>query len=363
MNFILRPFHLVVLAVASALNHEQEKIIEYLKAENGVLREQLRSRGGRIRFTDKQRCRLAAAAKALGRRVLRMLGTIVTPDSLLRWNRQLIAHKYDTSSKRDKAGRPRIMKQIEDLVVRISKQNLRWGYTRIRGALWNLGHDVARTTIANILGRHGIEPAPERRRKTTWRQFLQAHWDVMAAADFFTTEVWSPVGLVRYHVFFVIKLATRQVEVAGVVRDPHGAWMEQIARNLTDAFDGFLSRHRYLICDRDPLFTKAFRGILAAAGVQALRLPPRSPNLNAFAERFVLSMKSECLNHLILFSKRQLTRAVTQYVAHYHEERNHQGLDNALLVDDRPQDSGQQGKVVCNERLGGLLRFYHRRAA
>jgi putative transposase len=298
MNFILRPFHLVVLAVASALNHEQAKIIEYLRTENGVLREQLSSKGGRIRFTDKQRCRLAAAAKALGRRVLRKLGTIVTPDTLLRWHRKLVARKYDTSAKQIRAGRPRIMQQIEDLVIQNSMQNLRWGYTRIRGAVWNLGHDVARTTIANILARHGIEPAPERKRKSTWRQFLRAHWDVMAAADFFTTEVWSPVGLVRYRVFFVIKLATRRVEIAGIVRDPHGAWMEQIGRNLTDAFDGFLSRHRYLICDRDPLFTKSFRDILSAAGIG----------------------------------------------------------DAALRRD-------QQGEVVCRQRLGGLLNYYHRRAA
>jgi len=344
------------------INHEQAKVVEYLKVENGVLREQLKSRGGRLRFTDRQRCRLAAAAKALGRSILRKLATIVTPDTLLRWHRQLIARKYDGSSKHLCVCRPRIMKQIEELVVLIARNCPRWGYTRIRGSLWNLGHDVARTTIANILARHGIEPAPERKRKTTWRQFLRAHWDCLAAADFFTTEIWSPFGLVRYQVFFVIKLATRQVEVAGIKHDPYGAWMEQIARNLTDAFDGFLKHQRYLICDRDPLFTKAFRDILATTGVKTLRLPPRSPNLNSYAERFVLSIKSECLDQMIFFSERQLRHAISQYVAHYHTERNHQGLGNVLLEGSEP-DSNQNGEIVCRERLGGLLRYYHRKAA
>ena len=363
MNFILRPFHLAVLALANMLHQEQAKIIEYMKVENSVLREQLKRHGGRIRFTDRQRCQLGAASKTLGRAVLRKLEPIVTPDTLLRWHRQLVARKYDASARRGKVGRPRIMQQIEVLVVRMARDNTGWGYTRIRGALWNLGHDVARTTIANILARHGIEPAPERRRKTTWRQFLRAHWDVLTAADFFTAEVWSPFGLVRYHVFFVIELATRKVQVVGIVHEPHGAWMEQIARNLTDAFDGFLRHHRFLICDRDPLYTIAFRDILAAAGLKTLRLPPRSPNLNPFAERFVLSIKSECLDRLILFSEKQLRNAVSQYVAHYHTERNHQGLGNALLSGDGPQEDCQEGEIVCRERLGGLLRYYHQKAA
>ena len=362
MHFILRPFHLVVLALANMINHEQAKVIEYLKVENGVLREQLHKRGVRARFTDRQRRRLAAAAKVLGRCVLRKLETIVTPDTLLRWHRQLVAKKYDTSAMRGKVGRPRIMKQIEELVVRIAESSPRWGYTRIRGSLWNLGHDVARTTIANILSRHGIEPSTERRKKTTWRQFLRAHWDCLAAADFFTTEIWSPVGLVRYHVFFVIKIATRQVEVAGIKHEPHGVWMEQIARNLTDAFDGFLRHHRYLICDRDPLFTKAFRDIFAATGVKTVRLPPRSPNLNPHAERFVLSIKSECLDRMIFFSENQLRHAVSEFVTHYHNERNHQGLGNVLLNADTPSIN-QDGEIVCSERLGGLLRYYYRKVA
>jgi putative transposase len=355
---MIDAWFIVVVALAARLNREQDKALEYLLAENRVLKEQLKARGGRIWFTDKQRCLLAAKAKALGRKALKKLDTLVTPDTLFRWHRQLVAQKYDGSSKRG-PGRPRIMKEIEALIVRMATEN-RWGYLRIRGALANLGHIVARTTIANVLARHGIDPAPER--KSTWREFLRSHLDVLAATDFFTVEVWSAVGLVRYHVLFVMHVATRRVHIAGIVRDPNGSWMEQVARNLTDCFDGFLLGKRFLIHDRDPLFTEQFRDILGSSDVECLRLPSRSPNLNPHAERFVLSIKSECLARMIFFSEGQLRRAVNSYVAHYHEERNHQGLGNRL-IEETALAANDDGEVVCSERLGGLLKYYHRRAA
>jgi putative transposase len=355
---ILHPWHLLVVAMASIINRDQAKLVEYVLTENAVLKEHLKGQG-RVRFTDTQRRRLAAKAKALGRELLRGLDTIVTPDTLLRWHRQLIAKKYDGSGNRS-PGRPRVAQEIEDLIVRMATENVSWGYSRIRGALFNLGHEVARTTIANVLARHGIEPAPGR--KTTWRQFLQSHWDVIAATDFFTVEVWSPVGLVRYHILFVIELATRRVHIAGITAQPNSEWMQQMARNLTDAFDGFLVGKTYLIHDRDPLFTKAFLDTLGAAGVKSVRLSSRSPNLNPFAERFVLSIKSECLSRLILFSEGQLRRSVTAFARHYHEERNHQGLGNRL-INPRTTVANDDGDVRCRERLGGLLRYYHRDAA
>ena len=253
------------------MNREQQQIIEYLQTENSILKEHLRGR--RIRYTDKQRRRLAVMAKALGRKILGQLDTLVTPDTLLAWHRKLIAKKYDGSSKRG-LGRPRIMREIEALIVRMAHDNPNWGYLRIKGALKNLGHTVARTTIANILARHGIEPAPER--KTTWKQFLSAHLRVLTATDFFTVEVWSPTGLVRFYVLFVIDLATRRVHIAGISSGPNGNWMAQIARNLT-GWDDFLSNKRYLIHDRDPLFTKEFRGILKAADIESIRLPLLHP--------------------------------------------------------------------------------------
>ncbi|MEE8410318.1 MAG: hypothetical protein V3T05_11975 [Myxococcota bacterium] len=216
------------------INREQRQVIAYLTAENRGLKEQLKKHG-RLRFTDRQRRLLAVKAKELGRAALRKLDTVVCQDTLLRWYQQLVAQKYDGSGKRG-PGRARIMQAIEALIVRMARENPGWGYTRIRGALSNLGHDVGRTTIVNVLARHGIEPAPNR--KTTWRQFLQLHWDVIGAADFFTVEICSAFGLVRYHVLFVIELCTRRAHIAGIIHNPYGEWVEQVARNLTDGFDG-----------------------------------------------------------------------------------------------------------------------------
>ena len=217
MKFLIRPWHMFAMALANAISDEQSRVIAYLKVENAVLREQLHRRGGRIRFTNKQRSRLAVAAKGLGRRLLRTLDTLVTPDTLLRWHRDLIARKYDGSTNRSKGGRPRIKEEIEALILRMARENPRWGYERIRGALWNLGHAVARTTIANVLSRHGLEPSPLRKQRTTWSDFIKAHWDVLRATDFFTVEVWSLVGLVRHQVLFVIELSGRRVHIAGII--------------------------------------------------------------------------------------------------------------------------------------------------
>ena len=174
----------------------------------------------------------------------------------------------------------------------------------------------------------------------------------------------------RHHVLFFIDLSTRRVEIAGVTRQPTDDWMQQVARNLTDAVDGFLRDTRYLITDRDPLFTDAFRHLLQDSGVKSVRLPARSPDLNPFAERFVLSIKSECLNRLIPLSESHLRMAISAYVTHYHQERNHQGLGNEL-IDPQPvaaadadlAEAEELGPVKCRERQGGLLRYYYRDAA
>jgi putative transposase len=245
MSLVIDAWLVLVVAVAGWMTKTQVEVLEYVLAENRVLREQLRAKGIQLRFTDDQRRCLAVRAKSVGREILRKIETIVTPDTLLRWHRQLIAKKYDGSAKRG-PGRPPISSEVEDLIVRMAKENA-WGYTRLQGALANLGHVVDRTTIANVLARHGIEPSPARNSKTTWRQFLRSHWETLAAADFFTVEVWSAVGLVRYHVFFVIKVATRRVHIAGITAQPHGDWMAQVARNLTDGVDGFLAGASYLI--------------------------------------------------------------------------------------------------------------------
>jgi transposase InsO family protein len=168
--------------------------------------------------------------------------------------------------------------------------------------------------------------------------------------------------LVRYLVLFVIDLETRRVEIAGIAQRPDGDWMKQIARNLTDAEEGFLKGARYLIHDRDPLFTEAFREVLASTGVGTVKLPARSPDLNAYAERFVRSIKSECLAQIIPLGERHLRTAVQEYTDHYHLERNHQGLENEL-IEDRRDELNVDGRVECRERLGGILKYYDRRAA
>ena len=151
-----------------------------------------------------------------------------------------------------------------------------------------------------MLKEAGVDPAPDRQKRTTWKEFLRTHWDVLAAADFFSVEVWTALGLVRYHVFFVIRLSTREVHIAGIIPEPHGPWMKQMARNLTDGLDGFMSGCRYLIHDRASVFSEDFRMILQAVGIESVRLPARAPNLNAFAERFVRSIKESCLDEMVL---------------------------------------------------------------
>jgi transposase InsO family protein len=353
------PFRLLVISIAGWLGQQQRDVIDYLQEENRVLRQQLGSK--RLRLSDDQRRRLAAKAKRLTRRLLREVATIVTPDTLLTWHRRLIARKYDGSSHRG-PGRPHIPEKVQDLTVTMAKENRDWGYRRIQGALANLGHVVARGTIANILKAHGLEPAPERIRKTSWREFLVQHWEVLVAADFFTIEVWTRKGLTRYVVLFLIELSTRRVEIAGIAVQANGLWMAQVARNLTDDVNGFLKGKRYLIHDRDVLYTQEFLGTLGAVGVQSVKLPPRSPNLNAYAERFVRTIKESCLERMILFGERSLRKAIAEFVAHYHLERNHQGLGNSLITAGNPQ-VGIQGAVRRRQRLGGMLNYYYRQAA
>ena len=340
------------------MNRHQQQTIEYLREENRVLREQLGDR--RSRFNDDQRRRLAARAKGLGRKLLAEVATLVTPETLLAWHRKLIAQKYDGHEKRG-PGRPRIGKEIETLVVRMAEENRAWGHRRIQGAISNLGHKLARSTIADILHRHGIEPAPERSRKTTWKEFLTRHWELVVAADFFTVEVWTARGLKRFLILFFIDLSTRRVEIAGMASNANGLWMSQVGRNVTDAVDGTLNGKRYLIHDRDPLFTAEFQSIVAGVGVTSVKLPPQSPNQNAYAERFVRSIKESCLERLILFGENSLRTAAREFIAHYLGERHHQGLGNQLIIPEA-SEMNHEGAIQCRQRLGGMLNYYYRAA-
>ncbi len=308
-------------------------------------------------------CPSASTRKVLGRKLRQEVGTLFTPDTILRWHRTLVAKKWDYSKRRTKKpGRPPVSEEITRLTLQMARENRSWGYDRLQGALANLGHRISNQTVGNILKAHGIEPAPDRRRQTTWKTFIKSHWDVLGSIDFTTVVVWTKGGLVTYYLLFVMEVATRRIRFAGCTPNPDETWMKQIARNLTEAEDGFLNSRRYLIMDRDTKFTDAFRRILKGEGVKSVRLPPRSPNLNAHLERFMRSIKQEALARTIFFGENMLRTAVRKYLVHYHGERNHQGLDSNLI--EPGKEVGQaNGEIACRERLGGLLRYYHRKAA
>jgi len=360
MKAQLQPWQFWLLILAGWINRRQQDFVEYLLTENRVLREKLGKK--RILLNDDQRRRLAVKGKILGREVLEQLATIVTPDTILRWHRELVARHWDYSRRRKDVGRPPLSKEIVELVLRIARESPTWGYDRIQGALANLGHRISNTTVANILKIHGIEPAPDRKRQSTWKSFLEAHWDVLASVDFTTIEVWTKSGLVTCYLLFVMELATRRVHFAGLTANPDEGWMLQIARNLTDAEQGLLRGRKYLLMDRDTKFSEAFRVMLEQAGVKVVRLPPCSPNLNPHLERFMRSVKEECIERMIFFGERSLQVAVAEFLNHFHAERNHQGLGNRLI--EPGQEVGRTaGEVGCRERLGGMLRYYYRNAA
>src|SRR6266545_5912198 len=339
--------HVLIALVAGWLQRHQQHVITYLQEENRLLKAHLGGR--RLRLTDTERRRLAALAYPLGRKRLKELATLATPDTLLRWYKRLIADTFDGSKKRKALGRPRVSEDVEQLVMRMAQENPTWGYRRIQGALANLGYDIDKITVRNILRRHQMDPAPQRRQAgMSWTQFLKLHWDVLAAMDFFTVEVATWHGLVTYYVLVVMELATRRVQVAGITPHPTAAFMQQCARQLTDPFDGCLLGKRYLLHDRDTKFTQAFDGLLKERGVEPLLLPPRSPNLHAHCERFVRSIKEEALEQMVMLGEGVLYYAIEQYLTHYHHERNHQGLDNQLITQ-KKEVGCQPGPVVRRE--------------
>jgi putative transposase len=306
-------------------------------------------------LTDDDRRRLAVRAFRVGLQALRELATIVTPDTLLRWHRQLIAQKWTYATR--PSSRRGVLVEIQRLVVRMAEENPTWGYTRIQGALKNVGHRVGRSTIARVLKAHGLPPVPQR--PTSWQTFLRAHWGAIAGADFFTSEVWTWRGLVTYYTVFVIDLASRRVQIIGSTPHPNDLFMQQVSRTLTGADDGVLRAHRVMICDRDRKWGGEVRRVLGDAGVRVVQTPVQAPNANAYAERFVRSIKEECLDRMVPLGERHFRRTIAEFVAHYHRERNHQGLGNRLI---EGVASRQAGTIRRRRRLGGLLNYYERAA-
>jgi putative transposase len=333
---------------------------EYLIAENRVLRSHLPPR---LPLSNSQRIILAEIGKRLGRKGLSQIALIAKPETILAWYRKLIAQKFDGSKHRNYPGRPRTSREMTELVLRMARENRTWGSDRIAGALRNLGYSLSDQTGGDFLRRFGIAPAPKRRQQMNWADFIRSHMAVLAGIDFFTVEVLTWRGLVTYYVLFFLHLETRKVTVAGMTRHPNEEWMVQMARNAVDVIDGPLLPIRFVLHDRDAKFCAPFRSVLRSSGIEPIRLPPRSPNLNAFAERFVRSIKDECFSKLILLGELSLRRAINQYLQHYHQERNHQGKDNLLLFP-APNSSPPSPRVniTCHQRLGGLLKFYQRAA-
>ena len=333
---------------------------EYLVAENQILRKQVK---GRLQLSDGQRRTLAEIGKRLGKKALDEVANIVKPETILEWHRKFIARKFDGSRKRAYPGRPKTEAELEALIVRLAKENRSWGYDRIVGALANIGHTVSDQTVGNILNRHGLTPVPERKKTTTWKDFIRTHRDLLVATDFFTAEVWTYCGLVTYYVLFFIRISTREIHVAGLTPHPNKSWMTQIARNITMEGFGFLAPGEFLIHDRDGKYCPAFQKTFEAVGARSVALPPRSPNLNAYAERWVRSIKEESLANIIFFGEQSLRRAISEYVEHYHKERNHQGRGNVLIFPSEQSEQRRDHPVLCRERLGGLLKYYYRKAA
>jgi putative transposase len=361
MSFVLRPWQLFFFILSGWVNRQQQEIIEFQNAQIQALIEKMGRK--RILLTDDQRRVLAVKGKALGRKTMRELTTIVTPDTILRWHRRLIAEKWDYSDRKPKVpGRPPVPDKVTRLILRMASENPTWGYDRIQGALANLGHQISDTTVGNILRENGIEPAPERGHRTTWKTFLQAHWDSIAAVDFTTVEVWTRHGLITFYILVVMRLKSRRVQIAGVTENPNGDWTRQMARNLTDCDEGFLKDASHLIVDRDTKFLPLRTYVDDLTDTEIVLLPARSPNLNAHLERYMRSMKSESLDRMIFFGQESLERALKNFAAHYHQERNHQGLENRMIDPDDEVGQGT-GEVQCRERLGGMLRYYYRDAA
>jgi hypothetical protein len=356
-----------IAMIACSLNESARRRMAHLEDEVETLREMVKQATGkdRLTFTAEQRRRLALSGKELTPKERRACCHLVTPETILKWFRDLAARKYDSTTKRG-PGRRRKPGEIRALVIRLASENLTWGYTKIRDALrTGLKIEIGRTTVANILAEAGIVPAPERNRKRTWKQFLRMHWETLYACDFFAVEALAVFGTVRYMVFFVMRIKTRAVEIAGIRVDPGGEWMKQIARNLIDPVDGFLRGATHLVHDGDPLFRGAFADILKSGGVEGVKIPAQSPNCNPHAERFVRTIRNECLDHFVIFGERHLRRLVKEFVEHYQRERFHQGLDGRLL---EPRvapanDNGRGQRIGRRSRLGGLLNFYQREAA
>jgi len=341
--------------LACATKQELARQVAYLKTENQILRSKIPAR---VLVTDAERRQLVKAARGLGKAFLQEIVAIVQPATLLRW---LNGDAKPTSKKKPptrKPGRPKTPEDVRQLVVKIATEN-NWGYTRVLGELRKLGYRLSRQTVVNILVEHGIDPNPERG-KGTWDEFIKIHASTMWACDFMSKRMWTLRGPIDLYLLVFIQIGSRKVWVSSATAHPDSRWVAQQARNFCmDLPDG--DRQRAIVLhDGDTKFTEQFREILKAEGLRPHKLVHRSPNLNAYCERFVQTIKQECLDHFVIVGEGQMNYIVREFLLHYHHERPHQGLGNVPLSGSPPVGDGE---VECRERLGGLLKHYERVAA
>lgn len=350
---------------ARIVRHLGCSVDEDLLQRNAILEAQVRELMRQIkkplRFELPFKIEMARLAKALSKASLQEVALVIRPSTIFRWYRQFVAAKSDGSKNRKGPGRPRIKPETERLIIEMAQRGHSWGAKRIQGALLHIGIKIAHQTVLNVLRRHGMNPVPKGGRQMTWSQFIAAHYDMLVATDFFTVEVLGPKGLTTLFALFFIDIKTRLIYFAGLTEHPNEAWMMQVARTMTMDGETFLHGKTILLHDGDGKYCKGFRRIFKQAGVAPLRLPPFSPNLNAFAERWIRSIKSECLQYFCPISKASIEHAIKQYVAHYNAERTHQGLHNQVLD---PQDAlkNTDGPIKVRHRLAGLLPYYYREA-
>jgi transposase InsO family protein len=352
LSFLYR----LVRRVAEAVRiHQMDGVAK--DAEILVLRHQLavlQRQVARPRFTWSDRALVSALARLVPREL--WASFLVRPETILRWHRALVRRQWTYPHR--KLGRPALPQETVELIVRLARENPRWGYLRIVGELKKLGVPVSKTSVAAVLRRHCLPPAP-RRSGPTWSEFLRAQAKGILATDFFHVDT---VSLRRYCVLFVIELERRVVHVLGATINPNGPWVTQVARNFAADLEEAGGRFRFLIRDRDTKFTASFDEVFTSIGVETIRTPVRSPRANAYAERFVRTVRNECLDQLLVVSRRHLESVLDEYVRHYNEARPHRGLQLSQPIAGPVTPIGA-GAITRRDVLGGIVHEYDRAAA